>query len=372
MFLSALFPAQEQAAVPAGTARVGAGLGLDVDGPAPGLALDELATTADAPHTPGFDGGLTAGHATQLWHTKQLADPATPVNHQATAQAVPPAPAPAATQPRQPTSTGGDANRTRRKDDSGGGAVALPLRHAPAPPSLAGVASEPSDDDILASLLSQRTALTTTLSDRLTHLRLLSMHWSSGDVTASVNHLNQIAALMAGQDRESSAAGRDSALAIATDFLGRVDLRTEALTLDTCQRLLPLVHRMLASSLAAPKRGGRGAITVAKPRRVVVAVRSALKLLRMFGRLLSDTLRSPPAFSNNVDLGREERYLKCEACHDSLVRIHDAVAHVHDQSGAAALNPGETFSPNQESSTPLPQLLDEFLRCFSDYINARL
>lgn len=48
------------------------------------------------------------------------------------------------------------------------------------------------DDEIMASLLSQRTSVTTALSDRLTHIKLLSIKWKAGDPSGALTHLDQV------------------------------------------------------------------------------------------------------------------------------------------------------------------------------------
>ena len=53
---------------------------------------------------------------------------------------------------------------------------------------------------MLASLVAQRTVVATTLADRLTHLKLLSKYWSSGDVVGAVGHLESIGTMVGDHD----------------------------------------------------------------------------------------------------------------------------------------------------------------------------
>ena len=131
---------------------------------------------------------------------------------------------------------------------------------AAAPPAV-------TDDVVISSLLARRMALATTLSNRLTHLRLLGLKWRDGDVAGAVTHLEQLSQMV--QSSRSSGSGppygksaspvgssgssdRILMFGVMTDFLGRVQLKecNQQMNLELCQRLLPLLGRLIESAAA--------------------------------------------------------------------------------------------------------------------------
>lgn len=201
----------------------------------------------------------------------------------------------------------------------------------------------PSDDDVLASLAAQRTVVATTLTDRLTHLKLLSKFWSSGDVVGAVGHLESIGTMVG---------DHDMVLAIVTDFLGRADLACDQMTLELAQRIFPLLDSLMFTSsgpmeAAAAQAAPNGALALTKPRRAHVAVKSATQLISMFGRLIVDVLSVDP---QKVDLGLEERQRRCRACRDCIVSIHGVVMRI--QHAAAQLHRERRRSQRPGSAGP--------------------
>ena len=179
-----------------------------------------------------------------------------------------------------------------------GGHDSSPLTNTPPPPQVA-----------------------TTLTDRLTHLKILSKYWSSGDVVGAVGHLETIGTMVG---------DHDMVLAIVTDFLGRADLACDQMTLELAQRLFPLLDNLMFTSSgpldnAAAKSSTNGSLALTKPRRAHVAVKSTTQLISMFGRLIVDVLSVDP---HKVDLNLEERQRRCRVCRACIVSIRGIVLRI--------------------------------------------
>lgn len=150
------------------------------------------------------------------------------------------------------------------------------------------------------------------VSQRLTNVKLLGRLWDRKNIDDVIDHLSTMH-----EGSRSDAAQ----LVVLGDFLSAVEFKGMALTLDSCMRLLALLERVFA--------GAEGWSLES----VVVAVLKTLKsLLDAFGELIRQT-RS--IMIVGVDLSREERLRKCNACHTSLLRLRDQIdqlKHYHRKS----------------------------------------
>jgi hypothetical protein len=130
-------------------------------------------------------------------------------------------------------------------------------------------------------------------------LRLLRVQWEKGDAIEVISNLLVIF------DESFEEGGSERSLVTLSDFLASVDLKGGGLNLDACTKLLPLFENMLNECMHLPHI-------------VFAAVNSVLMLCEAFGELIRQT-RS--IVVTGVDLSREERLKKCNACHTSLFRI---------------------------------------------------
>lgn len=226
------------------------------------------------------------------------------------------------------------------------------------------------DDDVITSLLARRTALATTLSHRLMHLRLLGIKWRAGDVVGAVEHLEELSQMVMVESGENSqqqtaavaavgsggSSDRNLIFGILVDFFGRVSLDhcRHQMTLDLSQRLLPLLSRLIGSVAAElpppcspideqtaedltndprnPSLVGReeskddGSApwsTLLLTRRALVATKPATALLKLFGRLIQEGRLLPRAVG--IDMNQEQRQKRCIMCYTSFAHIKDNV-----------------------------------------------
>jgi hypothetical protein len=113
-------------------------------------------------------------------------------------------------------------------------------------------------------------------------------------------------------------------LCLLADFLCAVELRGNGLCLDSCVKLLPLLDDML--SAAAGDRTGAGSPPSASPGTHVAhaALRSLCSLCEAFGDLIRVTrgaVSGGQGIAPGLDLSREERLSKCNACWSVLARV---------------------------------------------------
>jgi hypothetical protein len=155
--------------------------------------------------------------------------------------------------------------------------------------------------DLYARLTLGSNSATATLSARVTHLKLLSGYWASGSMPQLLSHLSLL---------ESSTDGEiGSQFAILADFLKAIDLKAFIITLETAANLLPILLSMLEQS--------------SEPHILITALAATLSLVESFGDLIRQTRSMLVA--GGVDMAREQRLTRCNACFDKLSRIYDTL-----------------------------------------------
>ncbi|CAM9504852.1 unnamed protein product, partial [Hapterophycus canaliculatus] len=150
----------------------------------------------------------------------------------------------------------------------------------------------PGDDEVITKTLLSRAAVTSTLSNRLTHLRMLRYGWAEGDISGTISRLARL-------ESRSVTATDDSPRAVVADFLWVVPLEGARVTLEHCLELMPLLEgfwKLDADSCVA------------------AATRCLESIVRRFGGFVRDTLGAPVA-AGRVDLAREERVARCREAH---------------------------------------------------------
>ncbi|CAM9247615.1 unnamed protein product [Scytosiphon promiscuus] len=93
----------------------------------------------------------------------------------------------------------------------------------------------PGDDEVIAKTLLSRAAVTSTLSNRLTHLRMLRSGWADGDISGTILRLARL-------ERYAVTPADDSPRAVVADFLWVVPLEGARVTLEHCLELMPLLE----------------------------------------------------------------------------------------------------------------------------------
>lgn len=133
------------------------------------------------------------------------------------------------------------------------------------------------------------------LSNRLTTLRSLRQQWTRGQVLDTIQHLQDIADGMKYNNPQN--------IFVLADFFMAVELRTSgAMSLDGCVKILPVLQDMLNNSNSHAQNV------------IHAAYKSLSSLLEAFGELIRNT-RSV-IVAGGVDLSREARLNKCNACHN--------------------------------------------------------
>ncbi|CAM9719046.1 unnamed protein product [Ectocarpus sp. 12 AP-2014] len=154
----------------------------------------------------------------------------------------------------------------------------------------------PGDDEVIAKTLLSRATATSTLSNRLTHLRMLRYGWADGDVSGTISKLTRL--------ERSATVADDSPRTVVADFLWVVPLDGAWVTLDHCLELMPLLE---------------GLWKLDADNCVAAATRCLESIVRRFGGFIRDTLAAPVA-AGRVDLAREDRIARCREAHRAFIR----------------------------------------------------
>jgi len=159
--------------------------------------------------------------------------------------------------------------------------------------------------DLLDRLLQDSSSLKTELLQRLSSLRTLRQLWHKGEVMETIDHMVMLS--------ESIADSTNNLITLA-DFLNDIELKGNGLSLDSCVRILPMLDKMISTK--------EGILS----EHVVYSVYTALSSLSdSFGELISSTRSYIVASSGGVDLTREARLNKCNACHEAFSRASTKV-----------------------------------------------
>lgn len=159
-----------------------------------------------------------------------------------------------------------------------------------------------SDDDVAEDLLVDHDLFTSTLRSRLTKLQVVQHLWKQNNVRGAVSALQKL------PDH-----------AVQADVISVMLENIESLTLDLFSCLLPMLLGLLDSETE---------------RHVNVSLEMLLKLVSVFGPVVSSTISAPPAVG--VDLHAEKRLECCNQCHLHLQKIHNSLPNVIRRGGLPA------------------------------------
>jgi katanin p80 WD40 repeat-containing subunit B1 len=180
-------------------------------------------------------------------------------------------------------------------------------------------------------LASQSFEFASTLSNRLTTLKMLRLLWEKGDLSATVDHLCNL---------QEGSIHNSLHLILLADFLIAIELRGNGLNLDACVRLMPMLEAMLATN--------EGWLNV----HVVKAILKSFKsLCEAFGDLIKQT-RAVIGLGG-VDLTREERLNRCNSCHDVMSRINLRL---------------DSLLRQHRNNSIIIDSIDKLQRCFDNYL----
>ncbi|ESQ40784.1 hypothetical protein EUTSA_v10012683mg [Eutrema salsugineum] len=159
-----------------------------------------------------------------------------------------------------------------------------------------------SEEEIVADIMGQHDQFASSMHSRLAKLQVVRRYWERNDIKNTISSIEKMA---------------DNA--VVADVVVIVTERSEILTLDTCNSLLPLLTALLGSDI---------------DRHLSVCLDLLLKLVRMYGSQIYSSLSAPSSVGVDIEAEqRMERYSRCfvelekiKACLPSLARRGGLVA----------------------------------------------
>jgi hypothetical protein len=183
--------------------------------------------------------------------------------------------------------------------------------------------------DLMDKLLTSSSTLTSTLSNRLANLKVLKRLWHSGEIMDVIDHLTILSDAMNMSNPQN--------IMILTDFFQGIELKGYGFNLDMCCKLLPVLDELLAQ---ANNKALTGLLTTIAPSSsssssstsnemiVLACYRMFIDLTNAFGELIRSTRA---VHSIGVDISREARLNKCNACYDVFYRAKQRVETLRHQ-----------------------------------------
>ncbi|XP_074523370.1 katanin p80 WD40 repeat-containing subunit B1 [Halichoeres trimaculatus] len=176
-----------------------------------------------------------------------------------------------------------------------------------------------SDEEALSQIRKGHDTMCVMLSSRHKNLQTVRAVWAREDVKSALD----VAVSM-------------NDLSIVVDILNIINLQSSLWKLDLCTTILPQIDKLLQSKYESYMQTGC----------------TSLKLImKHFWTLISDTLKATP--SVGVDITREERHQKCQACCKQLKNLSNLVKNKAGQVGRH----GSTFKELQLLMAPLDDAL---------------
>ncbi len=190
--------------------------------------------------------------------------------------------------------------------------------------------------DVMSQLMEQHNNMTTILTTRYTNLKAIKASWNANGSGADSKGILAVLGVVSEFE--------DAALMV--DFLRALPQREDFYTLDLCTALLPHLIELLNET---------------KDDYLHLALSLTIKLVRLFGHIIKTTREAPSV--KGVDISKEERLEKCQACYNYLVTIQHLVTPMARRSGTAGKNA-------KDLSAALKIYMPE-LWCFSLYFIKR-
>ncbi|CAH1448420.1 unnamed protein product [Lactuca virosa] len=164
------------------------------------------------------------------------------------------------------------------------------------------------DDDVAEDLMTNHDVFLSSLRSRLTKLQVVRHFWEHNDTKGAIDALRKLP---------------DNAVSIycmvQADVVNVLMERMDSLTLDLFSCLLPVLLDLLDSNTE---------------RHISVSLQLLLKLVAVFGPVVSSTISAPPAVG--VDLHAEKRLESCNQCHIQLQKIHKCLPSIIKRGGLVA------------------------------------
>ncbi|XP_024992535.1 katanin p80 WD40 repeat-containing subunit B1-like isoform X2 [Cynara cardunculus var. scolymus] len=158
------------------------------------------------------------------------------------------------------------------------------------------------EDDVADELMLNHDAFLSSLRSRLTKLQVVRHFWERNDARGAINALRKL------PDH-----------AVHADVVNVLTDRMEFFTLDLFASLLPVLLDLLDSNTE---------------RHISVSLELLLKLVAVFGPVVSSTISAPPTVG--VDLHAEKRLESCNQCHIQLQKINKCLPAIIRRGGLPA------------------------------------
>jgi katanin p80 WD40 repeat-containing subunit B1 len=167
--------------------------------------------------------------------------------------------------------------------------------------------------DFLSMVVESHDKVTTTLTTRYKNLKTIKACWTeNGSGTDSKGALAVLTAV-----------GELEDAAVTVDFLRSLPIqRDDFFTLDLCTAMLPTLIELLNHSQ--------------KEDYLFLGLSMTQRLVKLFGNLIKTTREAPIA--KGVDLSKEERMEKCQACYNNLITINHLIVPLARRSGTVGKN----------------------------------
>ncbi|XP_022036192.1 katanin p80 WD40 repeat-containing subunit B1 homolog isoform X2 [Helianthus annuus] len=163
------------------------------------------------------------------------------------------------------------------------------------------------DDDVADDLLQNHDVFVSSLRARLTKLQVVRHFWGQNDTKGAINALRKL------PDHAPTV------FQVQADVVNVLMERMESLTLDHFSSLLPVLLDLLDSKTE---------------RHISVSLELLLKLVAVFGSVISSTISAPPTVG--VDVHAEKRLERCNECHIQLQKIRKCLPDIIRRGGLPA------------------------------------
>ncbi|XP_076942744.1 katanin p80 WD40 repeat-containing subunit B1 homolog KTN80.1-like isoform X4 [Bidens hawaiensis] len=158
------------------------------------------------------------------------------------------------------------------------------------------------EDDVADDLMQNHDVFVSSLRARLTKLQVVRHFWGQNDTKGAINALRKL------PDH-----------AVQADVVNVLMEKMESLTLDHFSSLLPVLLDLLDSKTE---------------RHISVSLELLLKLVAVFGPVISSTVSAPPTVG--IDLHAEKRLECCNECHVQLQKIRKCLPDITRRGGLPA------------------------------------
>ncbi|URE30335.1 katanin p80 WD40 repeat-containing subunit B1 [Musa troglodytarum] len=159
-----------------------------------------------------------------------------------------------------------------------------------------------SDEDAISFVLEKHDQFLNVAQSRLTKLRIVYRLWERNDIKGVISAIEKM-----------------SDHAVSADVLSSLMDKSDVITLDICPALLPLLTSLLESKM---------------DRHLGISLEMLLKLVRIFGPVISSTLSAGP--SVGVDLQAEQRLERCNLCFIELEKVKHRISLLIRRGGSIA------------------------------------